>query len=337
MRYDQSYRSLWRVFRVNRDTWADAELIEDVDSIEITKTADGAVMESGTMEISGTLEEDYYRIVMTAEQGMAAERVEVATLLFSQSDGTYDYNSETQQLEGHSVLYPASVTVILEGEYAPAGVDGARYAGDLLQSVINAPVEVEGSFILNEHVVHEIGSSTLDAVWNVLTAGGFVMQIDGRGVVHIMPKPMEPSFVLDSTELRILNPGIDYTTDRSDIPNRYIVLDETSKTVAVNNSELSEISTVSRGYTVDMVDESPTPVNGETMSAYAVRRLHEESFEKIESTYSREYVGGVYVHSIVRASINSLEGDLRVKTQNISCKNGIKVTEEVVKEVDLWT
>ena len=189
MNWGQSYSASWRVFRVNRDTWADADRIEGVSSASFTRTADGKLLESGQIEADGNLLPDYYRIVMTAEQGGDIERVDVATLLANVPKGSTDYNRTVQNAECHSVLYPAEKTTIITGEYAPAGVDGARYAGKLLEDAINAPVKVEGSFILNEHVVHEIGKSVLSAVWNVLNAGGFVIQIDGRGIVHIREKP----------------------------------------------------------------------------------------------------------------------------------------------------
>ena len=339
MDWAKSYSSSWRVYRVNRDTWADAEMLENVDSVSITKTADGSLLESGSLEITGEVEPDYYRIVMTAEQSGEVVRVDVATLLFGVTGGKYDYGRIAQKLDGHSVLYPASTTTIIAGEYAPAGVDGVKYAADLLAGAINAPVETMGSFTLNDHLVHEMGSTVLEAVWAVLNAGpdgGWVIQIDGRGVVHIVPRPTEPALILDSTSTRLLTNGIEYTTDISAIPNRYIVIVDENRTVAVNSDASSSISTVSRGYNVDMVDESPTAVDGETLSAYARRRLKEESVMKDERTYPREYAPNVYMYSIVRASIEGLQGDLRVGSQTITCDKGIKVQEKASREISLW-
>ena len=134
MDWSQSYSTSWRIFRVNRETWADAEQITNADKVDITRTADGELLESGSMEVTGQFAADYYRIVMTAEQGGDVERVDVATLLFNVNSGKVDKGVITQTADGYSVLYPASKTVVLMGEYAPAGVDGARYAGDLLRS-----------------------------------------------------------------------------------------------------------------------------------------------------------------------------------------------------------
>lgn len=339
MDWSQSYAASWRIFRVNRRTWADAEQVDNIDSVSVTRTADGSLLESASFELTGDFTEDYYRIVMTAEQSGEVTRVDVATLLFNISSGKYDYGVNVQTAEGHSVLYPASTTTIMAGEYAPAGVDGASYAAKLLQDAINAPVEVEGGFTLNDHVVHEIGTSVLDAVWSVLEAGpdgGYIIQIDGRGVVHIRPQPKDPALLIDSTNAALLTNEINFTTDESDVPNRYVVIDGASRTVAENNDPDSPISYINRGYYVDEVDESPTPVNGETLSAYATRKLKEMSVRQDERTYTREYHPDVNLYSIVRASIDGLEGDLKVKSQTLTCNYGITVNEKAVREVSLW-
>ena len=336
MDWSKSYTSIWRVFRVNKDTWADAEQIAKVDSVSITRTADGRLLESGSMEATGDFETGYYRIVMTANQGGTLERVDVATMLFDATGGDVNYGRTAHDIDGFSVLYPASTTAVTLGEYAPAGEDGVRYAAELLESAINAPVEPEGSFTLNDHVVHELGSSVLDAVWSVLDAGGYIMQIDGRGVVHIIPKPTEPTLTINNSSIRMLNNGISFSSDMSEIPNRYVVIEDNNVIIASNDDPESVVSTASRGYFVDVVDTSPTPVNGKTMLEYANDRLKELSIMKDERTYVREYAPDVYIYSLVRASITGLQGDLRVTSQSINCKNGITVQERAAKEIALW-
>ena len=336
MNWTRSYTSTWRVFKVNRKTWADGEMLKKVDSASVSRTADGRVLESGSLEVSGEFNTDYYRIVMTAEQGGEVERVDVATLLFEVNGGQIDFGRTVHSVDGFSVLHPAETTAITLGEYAPAGVDGVLYAKELLESVINAPVETEGSFTLNDHVVHELGSSVIDAVWAVLDAGGYIIQIDGRGVVHIRPKPKEPSLYITNSSIGLLNNGIDFTSDMSDIPNRYIVIDDSNVVIAENHDPESIVSTVSRGYFVDMVDTSPTPVNGKTLQEYANDRLKELSILREERSYVREYAPNVYLYSLVRASINGLEGDLRVTSQSVDCGNGITVNEKASKETALW-
>lgn len=336
MDWSSSYTSTWRVFRVNRQTWADGTEITGVDSASVSRTADGNLLESGSLEVSGQFETDYYRIVMTAEQGGELTRVDVATLLFEVTGGTVNFGNTVTTVNGSSVLYPASTTAVTLGAYAPAGADGALYAKSLLESAINAPVVAEGSFTLNDHVVHELGSSVIDAVWSVLDAGGYVMQIDGHGTVHIRPKPTQPALQINNSSIGMLTNGIGFQTDMSEVPNRYVVIEDENVTTAENNDTQSVISTATRGYSVDLVDTSPVLINGETMSEYASRKLHEASVAKEEYSYTREYAPDVYLYSIVRATITGLQGDLRVTSQSVSCSNGISVQEKVYKEITLW-
>jgi len=336
MNWSQPYSATWRIFRVNRKTWADAEKLTSVDSADVTRTADGDLIESGSLKVTGDFETGYYRIVMTAQQGGDVERVDIATLLFGTEGGEVDYGRTVHEVDGFSVLHPASTTTIVTGQYAPAGVDGAQYAAELLREAINAPVVVEGSFTLNEHLVHEFGSSVLEAAWAVLDAGEFVIQIDGRGIVHICPKPYSPSLTIDNARKGILLNKIDFSADTSEIPNRYIVMDGLNVTIAINDDPDSPVSSVSRGYYVDSVNTSPTPVNSETHAEYANRMLKKASILKDERSYKREYAPDVYPYSLVRASIDGLMGDLRVESQSISCGRGITVSERASREVSLW-
>lgn len=336
MDWTKSYTSRWRVFKVNKDTWADDVLLKKVDSAGVSRTTSGNALESGSLEVTGEFTSGYYRITMTAEQGGELMRVDVATLLFEVEGGEVNYGRTKYDVDGYSVLRPAETTSVEIGEYAPSGVDGAQYAAELLKSAVNAPVEVEGSFTLNDYIVFEVGETVLDAVWEVLDAGNFVIQLDGRGVIHIRPKPTEPSLIINSSSIRNLSNGISFSDKMESIPNRYIVIDGDTVITAINDDPNSPVSTVSRGYFVDIVDTSPTAVNGETLTEYANRRLKEESVLYDERTYVREYAPDVYLYSLVRASINGLQGDLRVLTQSIDCSNGIKVSEKSAREIALW-
>ena len=339
MDWKKSYSAKWRVFKVNRKTWADAESVPRVDSVNLSRTADGNLLESGSLTATGDFDSDYYRIVMSAEQDGEVARVDVATLLFDLSGGDYNHGTDVYNVNGFSVLYPASVTAITIGQYAPAGADGAQYVADLLKSAINAPVSVDGHFTLNDNIVFELGATVLDSAWLVLNAGpdnGFCMQIDGRGVVHILPMPKEPSLILDTLNSGLLTDGIGFTADLSEIPNRYVVIDDNIVSVAVNDDPNSPVSTVSRGYTVDIIDTSPALVDGETYNEYAYRMLKKNSILKEVKSYTREYAPNVYPNSLIRASIDGLSGDLRVQSQSITCGYGVTINERSVKEHKLY-
>lgn len=334
----------WRVFRVNTDTWADGSILTRVNSASVSRDVSDTptTVERGSMSVdmavADSFEEGYYRIVMTADQGGSTERVDVATLLFTSTSSTANRGVSEAQVSGRSVLYPASVTRLAIGSYAPKGVDGAAFCKELLDSCVNAPVTNEGSFTLDDHVVFDIGASTLDCVWMVLNAGNHVLQIGGDGVIHIRPKPTNPSLVLDIAHARLLQPEVVHDLDYSEVPNRYIAVSGEMSAMAVNNDPESITSTVRRGWTSDIVDQSPVRTDGETLAAYAARRLEEESMVNDARSYTREWWPDVLPFSLVHGSLSSVgvEGDFRVVSQQLTCGRGIVVEERASREVYAW-
>ena len=338
--WHESYTTVWRLTAVDSNTWADGETVANVESAKLTRTADGALLEAGSIEVTGRdFAPGYYRLSCTAISTSGdSERVDLCTMLFSGHEAKYDYETELHTINGRSVLYPASVKLLLAGEYAPANVDGAQFVADMLKECLSCPIEVEASFTLNNNVVFEFGSSVLSAVWQVLDAGNCVIQIDGTGTVHIRPMPTQPVLELSAVNARLIVNGIKGEYDLSDVPNQYIAVDEFSTAIAVNDNPDSPTSTVSRGYVQMFLDDSPTPVDGETLERYALRMLQQESTVMDARTYSREYFPGVLPYDVVSGSLSSvgLTGNMRVITQSLTCTGGILVNEKAAKEVVLW-
>ncbi len=338
------YSATWRVFRVNKDTWADGEPLGGITAVtyETTMDEDAPLLGRGSLTsvtpVGEGFEEGYYRVVMTAKQNGELERVNVCTLQCSLVDGDIDHSSDERNIQGRSVLYPASVTMLSDGSYAPQGVDGAQWCASVLRDCINAPVEVGGGFTLDEHLVFDPGTFALEAVWKVLDAGNHVLRIAGDGTVRVVAKPTVPALQLDAAHARLVHTGVHYALDYSEVPNRYRAIENSDEATAINDDPLSVTSTVHRGWVHDVRDESPVRVNGETLAAYAARRLEEESTVYDSRTYSREWWPDVCPHDLVRGSLASvrLDGDMRVMRQSVRCEVGIVVEEESRMEVRTW-
>lgn len=339
----KSYKSLIRVFRVNADTWQDSEQIGGIDSVSITRscTSDAPLLESGSMSLTSTadFENGYYRIVMMATQDNETERVDIATLLCESSQNSRNYGVISPSVTCNSVLYPAYTQRMLDGSFMAPGTNGAEYAAELLRECIKAPVVVDGVFVVSMTYWFEFGIRIIEAVWRVLNIGGFVMQIDGDGTVHIKPKPTEPSLSLDEAHASLLSTQIQSKFDISEVPNRYVAKSDSVFAVAINNDPNSLSSTVARGYIYDEIDESPATINDETLSGYAIRRLEEMSTGIADvKSYTREYWPDVRPFDIVSGSLNSvgIDGNRRVQTQSLNLSHGILVSEQSVREVKLW-
>lgn len=344
MDWSAGYRASWRVYRVDRRTWADAELLGGVSEVEVERTCDedAPLLERGSMTVDAAIgsafREGYYRVVMTATQDSESVRVDVATLLCCSISGDVNRGVDVRDVLGRSVLYPASVVALETGSYVPAKVDCVSFCAELLRASINAPVVTTGSFTLDEHTVFDPGTNVLEAVWKVLDAGGYVLRIAGDGTVSIGPKPTDPDLLLDRAHARLLHTSIHHELDYSEVPNRYIASDGYDEAVAVNDDPTSLTSTVTRGWVHDIIDTSPTRVDGETLTAYARRRLEEESMVYDTRTYTREWWPDVHPFSVVRGSMASVEldGDLRVVSQTLTCGRGITVEEQARRETYTW-
>ena len=330
-----SYGTEWSVFKVNPATWADESRLDGVVSVSISRdcTDDVPLLETGSMEVDAeSFEDGWYRIYMTADQG-SKEKVAMATLLFERASARFDKGERTISAQGRSVLQPAADAKAAWDSFAAAGTDGASHAGAAIAACTPAPVVVEGSFTLVDDVVFDLGSSYLEQAWMLLKAGGWCVQIAGDGTVHVRALPSEPSLSLDNAHAGLLIPGVDDDYSVVDIPNRYYAVDDGATAVAENLDGAAGYN--ARGRWVDMVDESPVLVNGESLEMYAARKLSEACTVTRKYSYDREFWPDVTVNDMVRASLsgNGIEGDLRVLSQTLDCGAGVKVSETAGMEV----
>ena len=330
MEWAEGYSSEWQVAEVDRDTWEDCGLIANVRKVSIARSGADTVplLETGTMTLDDSFEWKWCRIYMVVD----AEKVPMATLLFERSSAHTEKGAVSTEARGRSVLQPAADVKMPRGAYAPAGTDGAAYVSRILGECTPAPISVDGSFTLVDDVVFDLGSSHLDAAWAVLDAANWCMQIDGRGTVHVMAMPSEPALELSEANAGLLIPGVDDDFSLIDIPNRYIAVYDGEVATAVNEASHAE-----RGRWVDFMDTAPVLVDGETLEAYAQRKLAEKSTILRKYSYRREFWPDVYPFSVVRASFarNGIEGDLRVLAQNLTCGKGVVISEVSGMEVTL--
>ena len=339
--FSKGYVATFSLREVDQATWASGAELDGFMSASVTRdcTDEYPMIEAGSVELTlgawDNMSDGYRRIEMVAEQGGVVERIPIATLLMSSTQSSVDKEAQTARAECSSVLKPCDDRLMLTGSYAPKGSDGAAYAAALIAECSPAPVSVEGSFTLDEHVVFGVGVSYLQAAWTVLQAADWCMRITGDGMVHICAKPTEASFVLDDDAKASLVPGVEKSVDLSGVPNRYYAVSGDEVGEAVNDSPDSATSTVSRGRYVDYIDDSPVKVDGETMTAYAERKLRELSTVTREFTYTREYVDGLLPFDAVAGKVDEfgMDGGFRVLRQSLSLGRGVTVSETLGMEV----
>lgn len=343
--FARAYSSSFALRRVDPSTWTSGEAVDGLLSVSVERdcTDDIPLLETGSAEVDmgvwDEFEEGWYRIEMLAEQAGVVERHALATLLMSSSQSSVDRSRQTAKLEGSSVLKPAADRLMLVGTYAPKGCDGASYAASLLRECTPAPVAVEGSFTLDEHAVFGVGVSYLQAAWTVLKAADWCMQVRGDGTVVVREKPSEASMTLDLEGRSLMLPGAEKTADLSEIPNRYFAVSGDEVGQAVNDQDGSRTSISARGRYVDYIDDSPVKVGGETMTAYAKRKLEEMSTVTREWSYTREHVPDLVPFDLVAGSVPEfgMSGAFRVLKQSIGCGKGVTVSETLGQETKEYT
>lgn len=342
--FSRAYKGTLALRPVDRQTWSSGAPLEGLVSASVERdcTDEYPLLEAGSVELDmGVWEsfpEGWYRIEMLAEQGGAVERHPIATLLMSSSQSSIDRSLQTAKIEGSSVLKPAADRLMLTGTYAPKGCDGAQYAAGILRECTPAPIEVEGSFTLDEHAVFGAGISYLQAAWTILKAADWCMRITGDGTIVISEKPTEASLELDTEGRALMLPGAERSADLSEVPNRYYAVDGDEVGEAVNDQG-TETSIQARGRYVDYIDESPVKVNGETMTAYARRKLQEMSTVTTEFSYTREFAPDLTCFDVLAGRVEEfgMEGGFRVLKQSLDCKAGITVSETLGREERLFT
>jgi len=209
-----TYASSWRVMRVDPLTWADSGQLSGITEIDVSRKWGGQV-ESGSITVSipasVTVPDGWYRIELIATQGPNTELVPIATLYITSGNGTWADGWRDDELEGVSVLEPADRDGLTmpDGAYAPMGTNGAEVIAQILRPHVVAPISVDGSFTLPEHIVYDLDATPLECAWTVADAGGLMISPDGYGTIHIMPKPTTPALVLDNKGMRLMLPEVE--------------------------------------------------------------------------------------------------------------------------------
>lgn len=311
---------------MNPSSWLPGAIVDGVKSATVKSSVnDGTpLLQSGSIDTTGILDDGYYRVEMISDTAQA-----IATLLFTTDGKEFDHGAWSATMAGKSVLAPAAERKITKGTFVPKGSNGAEWCKDALNDVIKAPVEVHGSFSLAEDVVIDLGASYIDAVWQVLDVGGWCMQIDGEGVVHIRKKPTDPKLKITYENQDLFMPKVESTPNVIDVPNVVIVYDGSDRVEVANDSNTSPTSVSVLGRRVEHVESSPQREEGETLLDYAQRKLEELSDVCETIAVTREWVPDIMPYDVIEATLPAcdLDGKFRVLDMNLTFGQGILVEE----------
>lgn len=334
MNWNNGFSALYELYRVNPVSWQDAGAYELIAG-QISKS-EGGLIESADLTMSESPGECWLRVYLKARQGESGERVALFTGLASAPQRNLNGNSVTYKAQCYSVLKPVEDTLTPRGYFVAAGVRGAEAAAELL-SIGPAPVTYEtASPTLTEAIVSEDRDTYLSMAQKILDSIGWRIRISGHGEVEILPKAETESARFDEYENDSIEVSITDTNDWYSTPNCLRVVSGSDAVEVKDNSD-SVLSTSSRqiargGNGEIWAQESVSSLgDGETLQAYAERRLKELQGPARKLAYSRRFRPDVTIGDKVRLHLPGHEIDdiFTVTSQRITLSYGAKVSEEV--------
>lgn len=176
-------------------------------SIDISRdgTGDAPLLESATIEFDQDGPDwggGWYAIEWTGNG-----RTPLGVFYFEAKERELDYGVWTVKADGYSVLYPASQSQMLAGDYVLAGSDAPGAVVSLLGGV-GIAATATGAHSLPQTLVFEAKDTRLSAAWKILDLIGWCMRIEGDGSVIVMPYPTEPALEVSAYDSAGVQPGI---------------------------------------------------------------------------------------------------------------------------------
>ncbi len=333
MDWNKGYKANYYIKTVDPVTWRDLETY-DLTGGNISKSQ-GSLQETASVNMvsipDGT--EAWIRIYLDARQGMDGERQAVFTGIMSAPARDWQGRLLSHRCECYSVLKPASDVKLRRGWYAPAGMDGAQIAAELL-SVGAAPVEyAEAAPALKTSIIAEDNETNLTMAEKIVDSIDWRIRINGDGVISIEPKETSPRATFDSTQNDIVELSVSDRRDLFNCPNVFMATADDLTAIARDDDPESPLSTVSRGREVWMHENNCKLSENESIAQYSMRRLKEEQAPSHDVSYARRFCPDVTIGDAVRINLPAQEisGVFRIRSQQIEIGYGARTTEEAVE------
>ena len=329
MNWKKGFEAYYYYTTVDRATWTDGGH-HNLTGGNITKTTSN-LQEAATIETDDIPDgECWIRIYLNARQDGSGSRTPLFTGLLQTPSTDWEGVRKSYKAECYSVLKPADDILLPRGWYAMQGLNGAKIAADLL-SAGAAPVSYEDNApALSDTLIAEDGETNLSMARTIVDAIGWRIRIDGYGNISICPKASQPAIRLDSVENDIVEINLSDTCDWYRCPNVFRATSGGLTAIARDDEESSRFSTVSRGREIWKEEKDCNLNDGESIAAYAMRRLKEEQQPARKINYKRRYMPDIYPGDTVMLHLpaQKVDGTFRVTSQKIDLGYGAPTAEE---------
>lgn len=333
MDWSKGFSARYRLVKVDPSAWADTETL-DFTSGNVTRDS-SALMQSADVELTKSIGgyEAWIRVYLDAEQGSGnREQVPLFTGLACVPTRSLESRRETYSVECYSVLKPVNDVILDRGWFAAKGAVVVDIVRDLLK-VTPAPISFEeGSPRLDTYVLAEDGETNLSMAQYLLSLISWEIFISGDGRIVLRPIQDRVAAMFNSIKNDVIGINITDTINWYSCPNVFRAVSDVGSAVAVDDDENSPLSIVNRGREVWMEETNCILNSGETLQAYAERRLAEEQAPVRTFSYTRRFDPNVFPGDLVDISYPAADfnGLFRVTSQTITLGYSGEVQEEAI-------
>lgn len=349
--WTSSMQQTFRYFVVHPGTWKNERELHEIKSSSIKRDSDNETLGSGSFETTEELGECYVRTYLVCIQNGYRYEFPLGTLLVQTPGKSYNGRVQDFSMDAYTPLLELKDKNPPFGYSISSGVNILRAVSTLVADNTRAPVvPSESSDILNGDFVSDFEKDTiLSYASDLLSSINYRFDVDELGRILFVPNPdanaVKPVWTFNDDNSSILYPDVSINRDLYGIPNVVEVMysDEYSFLMAraENTDENSPTSIPVRGREVvhrvnnpeDLISPDQYAIN-----EYAKKLLRDLSTLEYTISYSHGYcpvrVGDCIELNYKRAGLVGIKAI--VKSQEISCETGCKVTETATYTKKLW-
>ena len=336
MDFSKGYSASFYCTLVDPETWNDGERFEITGGSISRVHEDIRQNASITVKDIEGLNDVWIRIYMEANQNGGSTKIPLFTGLASSPTSNYLNGVTTYTVNCYSVLKLVSDIILPIGWYIPRGANAVERIVDLLKP-LKVPVYISPEIdyskkIIDTTLVAEEGETNLSMIDAILNTIDWMLQINGDGSINLLPVPYPETDV----PVTILSPSYDVietrfstSEDWFDCPNVIRITYGSGVIIARDDDPDSIFSTVNRKREIWMSEESPSLIEGESLSDYAKRRLREEQNRTMSISYTRRYLPEINQGDYIRINYNEINGDFYVDSQSITLGPSAQTNETV--------
>ena len=348
--WTKSMTQTFEYYIVDPGTWKDRNKIENIKSSSIKRDANTETLSSLTMDVNGTLDENYVRVYLITIQNGVREKHPLGTFLVQTPVTSFDGKTHDIKIDAYSPLLELKENQPPIGYSLLEGEEIMNRAFMVVRENVRAPiVKVDDNEKLFDDFVANTDDNWVTFIRDLISNAKYNLDLDDMGRIIFSKtqdiSALQPVWTFDDSNSSILYPSLEINQDLYGIPNAVEVIYSNNRNYfykkVVNDDPNSPTSTVRRGREIVYRDINPGGIGNPTeeqLERYAKQLLKNLSCLEYKITYTHGYcpvrLGDCVRLNYERAGITNIKA--KVISQNIDCTPGCPVTETAVFTNRLW-